>query len=139
MSQIVWDSVAQTRLYTVLLGIFAVLALTLAAAGVFSAISWMVSQSTHEIGIRVALGATPRNLLGAMMTRALFETLAGAAAGVLGAAALTRLLKSQLYQVTALDPAVFVVAPILLVLAAVAAAYLSARRALRVDPMTALR
>lgn len=139
MSQIVWDSVAQTRIYTVMLGIFAALALVLAAAGVFSAISWIVSQRTHEIGIRVALGATSRNLLTAMMTRALVETLAGTVAGVLGAAALTGFLKSQLYQVTALDPAVFVAAPLLLVLAALAAAYLSARRALGVDPMTALR
>jgi putative ABC transport system permease protein len=139
MSQIVWDSMAQTRIYTVMLGIFAALALALAAAGVFSAISWMVSQSTHEIGIRVALGATSRNLLTAMMTRALIETLAGAVAGVLGATALTGFLKSQLYQVTALDPAVFIAAPLLLVLAALAAAYLSARRATRVDPMVALR
>lgn len=130
MPQIVWDSVAQTRIYTVLLAIFAALALALAAAGIFSAITWQINQSTHELGIRVALGAAPRNLLAATMTRSLVETLAGATAGVFGAAALTGILKSQLYQVTALDPAVFILAPVLLVLVSLAAAFLSARRIL---------
>ena len=139
LSQIVSDSVAQKRLYTILLGIFAVVAVALAAAGIFSVISWMISQSRQEIGIRMALGAAPRNVLGAMMARALIETLVGACAGVLGAAALTGLLKSQLYEVTALDPAVFAAAPLALATAAASAAYLSARRALGVDPMTALR
>src|SRR5579885_2792058 len=139
MAQIVWYSAAQSRIYTVLLGIFAVLALALAAAGVFSAIAWTVSRSRHDIGIRMALGAAPRNLLLTVMSRALAETLGGTAAGVLGAAALTRILRSQLYLVTPLDPAVFVGAPALLVVAAVAAAYLAARRALRVDPIDALR
>jgi len=139
MPQIVWDSIAQTRIYTVLLAIFAALAVALAAAGIFSAIAWQINQSAHELGIRVALGAAPRNLLAATMTRFLVETVAGAAAGVFGAAALTGVLKSQLYQVTALDPAVLSVAPLLLVLVSLAAAFLSARRALDMDPMAALR
>lgn len=139
MPQIVWDSVAQTRIYTALLAIFAALAVALAAAGIFSAIAWQINQSTHELGIRVALGAAPRHLLAATMTRSLVETLAGAAAGVCGAAALTGILKSQLYQVTALDPAVFILAPLLLVVVSLAAAFLSARRTLAMDPMSALR
>jgi predicted permease len=139
LAQIVSDTLAQTRLYTVLLGIFAVIAVALAAAGIFSVISWTVSQSRPEIGIRMALGAAPRNVLGAMMGRAIAETVVGAGAGILGAIALTGFLKSQLYEVTALDPAVLVAAPVALVAVAASAAYLSARRALRVDPMSALR
>ncbi|SPF39961.1 Macrolide transporter ATP-binding /permease protein [Candidatus Sulfopaludibacter sp. SbA4] len=139
MSQVVSEAVATPRLYTVLLAIFAGLALVLAAAGIFSVISWTVSQSTHEIGIRMALGARPRDVLGALMGRAMFDVLAGAVVGLGGAAALTRLLKAQLYGVTATDPATFLAVPAVLAAVAWMAAYIPARRATLIDPMAALR
>lgn len=99
----------------------------------------MVNQSAREIGIRMALGAAPAHVLRSLIARALLETLTGGAVGILAAAALTGILKSQLYQVRALDPAVFVAAPLLLAAIAAAAALLSARHALSVDPAIALR
>ena len=139
MTQIVADSVAQPRFYTLLLAIFAALALVLAAAGIFSVVAWTVNQATQEIGIRMALGAAPRHVLWTVMGRVLLESVCGAAAGLAGAAALTRLLKTQLYGVTATDPATFVAAPAILTLVAVLAGWLPARRATQVDPATALR
>jgi ABC-type antimicrobial peptide transport system permease subunit len=123
----------------VLLAVFAALAVVLAASGIFSAISWTVSQSTREIGIRMAMGATPGKVLAASMRRALLATVAGTLLGIAGAVPLTRVLKSQLHGVTANDPATFVSVPLLLIAVAVLAAYLPARRATRVDPVAALR
>lgn len=139
MSRVVSDAVAQPRLYTVLLAVFAALALVLAAAGIFSVISWTVTQSTHEIGIRMALGAAPGDVLRAVMRQAMFAALGGAALGLAGAAALTHILKSQLYGVTATDPLTFSLAPAVLAVVAFIAAYVPARRATRIDPMSALR
>jgi putative ABC transport system permease protein len=139
MTQVVAESVARPRLYTVLLSVFAGLALVLAAAGIFSVISWTVSQGTHEIGIRMALGARPWDVLRALISRAMFDVLIGAAGGLAGAAALTRILKTQLYGVTATDPVTFVMAPLVLAVVAAIAAYLPARRATAIDPTTALR
>ncbi|HXB68539.1 MAG TPA: ABC transporter permease [Candidatus Acidoferrales bacterium] len=139
MTQVVSDSVAQPRLYTVLLAIFAALALLLAAAGIFAVISCTVNQSTHEIGIRMALGATPAHVLRAMMRRAVVEAAVGAGFGLAIAAGLTGVLKSQLYGVTATDPLTFAAVPVLLTCVALAATYLPARRATRVDPLVALR
>jgi putative ABC transport system permease protein len=139
MNQLLVESTARPRLYTVLLAVFAALALLLAAAGIFSVISWTMSQSTREIAIRMALGATPRTVLASVMRR----TLAGAAAGTLlgiGAAVpLTRVLKTQLYGVTANDPVTFVAVPILLMIVAGVAAWLPARRAAAVNPVEAMR
>jgi putative ABC transport system permease protein len=139
MSQVVSDTVARPRLYTVLLAVFAGLALVLAAAGIFSVISWTVTQTTHEIGIRMALGASPGNVLRTVMRRAMLAALAGAALGLAGAAALTNVLKSQLYGISATDPLTFTLAPLVLAAVALLAAYIPARRATRIDPMSALR
>jgi putative ABC transport system permease protein len=139
MTQVVSDAVAQPRLYTALLGIFAALALVLAAAGIASVISCTVNQSTHEIGVRMALGAAPGDVLRAMMGRALVEAMGGAMLGLMAAAGLTGILRNQLYGVTATDPLTFAVVPAVLTSVALAAAYVPARRATRVDPMVALR
>jgi putative ABC transport system permease protein len=102
-------------------------------------ISWTVTQSTHEIGIRMALGAAPGDVLRGVMGRAMLAAVGGAALGLAGAAALTSVLKSQLYGVTATDPLTFTLAPIVLATVASIAAYVPARRATRIDPMAALR
>jgi putative ABC transport system permease protein len=139
MSQVVSDTLARPRVYTVLLAVFAGLALLLAAAGIFSVISWTVTQSTHEIGIRMALGATPRNVRRTVMRRAILAAVGGAALGLGGAAALTNILKAQLYGISATDPLTFALAPVVLAAVAWLAAYVPARRAIRIDPMAALR
>jgi putative ABC transport system permease protein len=131
--------VARPRLYTVLLALFAGLALVLAAAGIFSVISWTVAQSTHEIGIRMALGATPRNVRRSVVLRPLVASACGALVGLAGAAVLTSLLKSELFGVTATDPRTFALAPLVFAVVAWFAAYLPARKATRIDPMSALR
>jgi putative ABC transport system permease protein len=139
MSQLVADSLARQRIYTLLLAIFGGLALALAGAGIFSVISWTVNQTRRDIGIRMALGATPGQVAWPLMRRALAETLAGAAVGLAVAAALSGILKSQLYQVSPSDPSILVAAPLVLAAAAALASYVPARRALRADPMAALR
>jgi putative ABC transport system permease protein len=139
MTRVVGDRVAQRRLYTVMLSIFAGLALLLAAAGIFSVISWTVSQATHEIGIRMALGASPRDVLRVTMGRAAVVAFSGGVFGTAGAVALTGFLKSQLYGVTPADPPTLLAALVLLCAVVLLAAYVPARRAMRVDPMAALR
>jgi putative ABC transport system permease protein len=139
MARVLDDRVAQRKIYTVMLSVFAGLALLLAAAGIFSVISWTVSQTTHEIGIRMALGATPRDVLRVTMGRALAVALSGGVLGTGGALALTGFLKTQLYGVTPADPPTLAAALLLLGAVAWLAAYVPARRATRVDPMAALR
>ncbi len=139
MTRVLEDRLAQRRLYTVLLSVFAALALLLAAAGIFSVISWTVSRTTHEIGIRMALGATPRDVLRVTMRRAVVVASVGGILGAAGSLALTGFLKSQLYGVTPADPPTLAAALLALVAVAWLAAYIPARRALRVDPMAALR
>jgi len=138
MSQVVTDSVAQPRLYTALLAIVGGLALVLAAAGIFSVLSWTVNQRRHEIAIRVALGATSGKVIGAIMGRAVVEATVGAVAGLGGAWALSGILKAQLYHVAPTDAVTFVGAPLVLVGVAAVAAWLPARRASRMDPAGAL-
>ena len=139
MTQVVEDAVAQPRLYTVLLAIFAGLALLLAAGGIFAVISCTVGQSTHEIGIRMALGATPAAVLRTVIRRAVLEAMAGAALGLIVASLLMGVLKNQLYGIATTDPLTFAAVPLLLTLVALAATWLAARRATRVDPLAALR
>jgi predicted permease len=139
MNRVVDDRVAQRRLYTVMLSVFAGLALLLAAAGISSVISWTVSHATREIGIRMALGATPRAVLRTAMSRAVAQASIGGLLGTGAALGLTRFLKSQLYGVTPTDPLTLAAALLLLGVVAWLAAYIPARRAMRVDPMTALR
>jgi putative ABC transport system permease protein len=139
MTRVVEDSVAPSRLYTGLLTLLASLALLLAAAGIFAVISWTVSKSTHEIGIRMALGASRRDVLGKILGRVLAESLAGAVLGIAGSIALTRVLETLLYGVTRTDAATFTLAAVVLAAVALLAAYLPGRRAIAIDPMKALR
>jgi putative ABC transport system permease protein len=118
---------------------FAALALALSAVGIFGVISYSVSRRVHEIGIRMALGATAGQVRRLVLGRALGLALVGAAAGAGVALAATRMLRGLLFGVSATDPWVFTAAPALLVATAVLAAWLPARRAVRLDPTAALR
>ncbi|HKP93878.1 MAG TPA: ABC transporter permease, partial [Chthoniobacterales bacterium] len=133
------DSMAQRRFNMLLLGAFAGLALVLAAVGIYGVIAYTVTQRTHEMGIRIALGARGADILRLVFSNAIATTLAGIVIGLAAAFALTRLLKSLLYQVTATDPVVFATIPLLLLAVAGIATYLPARRAMKVNPIMALR
>ncbi|HEV8335760.1 MAG TPA: ABC transporter permease [Candidatus Polarisedimenticolia bacterium] len=132
-------SVAQPRFRTWLIGIFAGLALLLAAVGIYGVMSYSVTQRTSEIGVRMALGAQRRDILRAVVGEGLRFTLLGVALGLAGGLAVTRLLQGFLYGVSASDPATFVGVAALLVAVAVLASLAPARRATRVDPIEALR
>jgi putative ABC transport system permease protein len=139
MDQILSDSVARRRLYVVLLGVFASVALLLAAAGIYGVVSYSVTQRTSEIGIRVALGAAPVDVLRLIIAQAAKLALTGEILGILLALGLTRLMASLLFGIGAADPLTFVGVALLLSAVALAACYIPARRAMRVDPMVALR
>ncbi len=133
------QSMARPRFTTVLLGLFAVLALLLASVGVHGLLSYAVVQRTREIGIRLALGAPRAGVVGMVVGRGLALALAGAAVGLAGALGLSRLLRGLLFGVGPTDPVTFAAAPAVLLAVAALASYLPARRAARVDPMIALR
>jgi putative ABC transport system permease protein len=133
------ESLRERRFHLALLGAFAGVALLLAAIGVYGVMSHTTSQRTHEIGVRMALGAIGWDVLRLVMRQGASLAMAGAAGGLLGAVAVTRLLRGMLYGVTPLDPLAYVGAGVLLLLAAAAACYVPARRAARLDPVTALR
>jgi putative ABC transport system permease protein len=139
MDDVVRSATAGTRFNLLLLGSFAGVALALAAVGIYSVISYGVSRRTHEIGIRMALGASRVELLRMVVRQGMVVALAGAGAGLLGALALTGWIGSLLYGVAATDPLTFGVVSGLLILVAVLASYLPARRASKIDPLTALR
>lgn len=122
-----------------LLGVFAITALLLAAAGLYAVIAYLVSQRTREIGIRVALGATPRNILRLMMGHGMKLTLIGVAIGFVGAIAVTRLMRSLLFAVAPVDLMTFGVSSVVLMVVALLACFIPARRATKVDPLVALR
>jgi len=139
MEQRVEDSLARRRFSMLLLTLFALLALGLAAIGIYGVIACLVSQSTREVGIRLALGATPRRILLLIVRQAGLVALAGVAAGLTGAFALTRFMAALLYGVRPTDPLTFLAIAAGLTGVALAASYVPARRAARVDPMVSLR
>jgi putative ABC transport system permease protein len=139
LEQIV-DRVAwQDRFFTVLFGAFAVLALVLAAVGLYATLSYTVSLHTHEIGVRMALGASASRVRGMVIRQGLALAGTGLFTGILAALALTRLLKAQLYGISPMDPVSYFVVPVVLMLVALLAASEPTRRATRVDPIVALR
>jgi putative ABC transport system permease protein len=139
MDDSVSASLSQERFTMLLLGAFAGLALLLAVVGIYSVMSYSVSRRTNEIGIRVALGASRGDVLLLVVRQAMLLALIGSAIGIAGALALSRLMASQLYGVRPTDPVTFVTVAALLMIVALAASYLPARRAMRVEPMAALR
>ena len=139
MDQYVADSVSPRRFNAMLLAIFASLALVLASVGIYGVMAYSVTQRTHEIGIRLALGAESSDVIKLVVGRAMALVVAGVMIGLAGALALTRLMTSLLYGVSATDTVTFAVVSVLLVVVALLASYIPARRATKVDPMIALR
>jgi putative ABC transport system permease protein len=132
-------SVAQSRFIMLMLAIFSVLALVLSAVGVYGVMAYTVSQRTHEIGIRIALGAQRSDVLRLVLGQGMILTLAGVAVGLAASLALTRVMRSLLYGVSSTDPLTFIAVAAILVAVALLACYIPARRAMKVDPMEALR
>jgi putative ABC transport system permease protein len=139
MNEIRSDSVAPERLNLTLLTIFAGIALVLAIVGIYGVMSYSVTQRTHEIGIRMAIGARPRDVFRMVIGHGMMLTLIGVAFGLVGAFRLTRLMATMLFGVEPTDPATFAVIAILLTLVALLACYLPSRRATKVDPVISLR
>jgi putative ABC transport system permease protein len=139
MDELVSSALARPRFNTLLLAVFAALALSLSAVGVYGVMAYTVAQQTHEIGIRMALGAQARDVLRMVVGQGLRLIVIGLSVGVAGAFALTRLMSSLLYGVTAADPLTFAAVALLLAGVALLACYIPARRATKVDPMEALR
>jgi predicted permease len=139
MTDRVSQSMARQRFSTLMLGAFAVFALILAVVGVYGVLSHLVAQGSHDIGVRMALGAERRNILGMVMRQGIELAVAGVAVGLLGAIALTRVMAAMLFEVSATDVLTFSIAPVALLLTAALASGIPALRASRVDPVVALR
>jgi putative ABC transport system permease protein len=139
LDDVIGASIARPRTLSLLIGVFALVALALAAVGVYGVMAYSVRERTQEIGVRVALGATATSVLGLVLGQAFRLVAIGVVTGLIAAAALTRLLERLLYQVEPLDPWTFGVTPLVLLAVATLAAYIPARRATRMAPIDALR
>jgi predicted permease len=139
MNEVIADSLAARRFSMILLGSFALLALLLASVGIYGVLAYLIGQRTHEIGIRMALGAGRYEVLRLVVGEGAKMALLGVALGLAAAMGLTRLMSDMLYGVSATDPLTFIAVAILLILVALAACYIPARRAMKIDPMEALR
>jgi putative ABC transport system permease protein len=139
MEERLYDSLARQRFATTMLGAFAAFALLLAAVGIYGVMSYLVAQSTHDIGVRVALGAQPGNILSLVVRQGMMLATGGVLAGWIGAVALTRLMTSLLFGISATDIITFGSVAAILVAAALVATVIPARRATSVHPMVALR
>jgi ABC-type antimicrobial peptide transport system permease subunit len=139
MEKTVADSISSKRFTMTLLGVFALLALLLASIGIYGVLSYMVGQRSKEIGVRMALGAQKFDVLRMVLKDGARMTLIGVILGFVGALALTRLMRTMLYGVRPTDPLTFISVAALLCIIAMLACYVPARRAMKVDPMEALR
>ncbi len=139
MERILSDSVASDRFSMLLLTLFAVIALVLAAVGIYGVTSYSVSQRTAEMGVRMAVGANPSDVLKLVMVSGAKLALSGVVVGLVGAAALSRIMASQLYAVGATDPLTFAGVGLVLALVALVATYVPALRAARIDPVLAIQ
>jgi putative ABC transport system permease protein len=138
MDQVFATAISQERFQALLLGLFAALALVLACVGLYGVISYAVAQRTHEIGVRMALGAQPMDVLSLVLRQGMGLTIVGLVVGIAIGSVATRVLSDMLYGVTPRDPLTFVGVPALLLLVAFLACYIPARRATRIDPLVAL-
>ena len=139
MESILSDSMASRRFAMILLSTFAAIALALACVGIYGVMAYLVTQRTQEVGIRIALGAQRGDILGLVLGKGIRLTLMGIFCGVIAALALTRLMDKLLFSVSATDPVTFGAVALLLTLMALSACCLPAIRAIRIDPMQALR
>jgi ABC-type antimicrobial peptide transport system permease subunit len=139
MNQILSNSITTPHSYAVLLGTFSAAALVLASIGLYGFLSYLVKQRTREIGIRIALGAERRNVVGFVMRQGLLLSVTGLTLGLIGGAVLTRYLRTMLFQVTPLDTSIFIAGSLLFIGIALLASYIPARQATRIDPLNALR
>ena len=139
MDDLVAASLAQRRFAMQVVGLFGVLALFLAAIGIYGVMAYSVTQRTREIGIRLALGASTANILSWLLRQGMRLTFIGVAVGLIGAFALTRLLRGLLFGIAPTDAATYIVLTLLLAIVALLACYIPARRATKVDPLVALR
>jgi putative ABC transport system permease protein len=133
------EETAERRFHTSLIGLFSLISLFLAAVGIYGLMQHLVMQRTHEIGVRMALGARYTGVVGLVLKQGLTLAGIGIAAGIIGAFCFTRMLSSLLFNVSDTDPVTFMIAPAILVSVAALACWLPARRAARIDPMVALR
>jgi ABC-type antimicrobial peptide transport system permease subunit len=139
MNEVVARSLADRRFALVILGVFAAVALVLASIGIYGVMAYTFSQRTHEIGVRVALGAQRSDILRLALGEGMILVAIGLGAGLIGAAIVTRFLRSMLFSVTATDPITFASIAALLAAVALLACFIPARRATQVDPLVALR
>jgi len=139
LDELLANSLGSRRFTMFLLAVFAGVALLLACVGLFAVMAFLVSQRTHEIGVRLALGARPGDVFGLVIGRGMSLAAVGSALGVGGAWAIGRFLESMLYQIKPTDPLTLAAAPVALMVVALLACYVPARRAMKVDPMVALR